>query len=79
MTGEPLVQREDDNESTVKKRLSVYHEQTEVLLDYYGKWAQSGQPGAPKYAKVAGVGDIDQIRDKTFEALKSKRFHHIWP
>ncbi len=70
VTGEELIQRDDDNETTVKKRLSVYHEQTEVLLDYYGKWAQSGQPGAPKYTKIAGVGEIDQIRDNTFAALK---------
>jgi adenylate kinase len=70
VTGEELIQRDDDNEATVKKRLAVYHEQTEVLLDYYGKWAQSGQPGAPKYAKVAGVGEIEDIRLKTFAALE---------
>src|SRR2546425_8286223 len=51
LTGEDLIQRDDDKEETVKKRLSVYHEQTEVLVGYYGKWAESGQPGAPKYRK----------------------------
>jgi adenylate kinase len=70
VTGEPLIQRDDDNEATVKKRLSVYHEQTEVLLGYYGKWAQSGQAGAPKYSRIAGVGEIDQIRSNTLAALK---------
>jgi len=70
VTGEELIQRDDDNETTVKKRLAVYHEQTEVLLDYYGKWAKSGQPGAPKYTKIAGVGEIEKIRNDTFAALK---------
>src|ERR1019366_4634531 len=57
-TGEDLVQRPDDAEETVKKRLTVYHEQTKVLVGYYGDWAQSGQPGAPKYRKIAGVGPV---------------------
>lgn len=70
VTGEALIQRDDDREETVKKRLSVYHDQTEVLIDYYGKWAQSGQPGAPQYRKVAGVGSIEQIRDNTMAALE---------
>ena len=69
VTGEELIQRDDDKEETVKKRLAVYHEQTEVLVDYYTKWAQSGQPGAPKYRKVAGVGPVETIRDKVFAAL----------
>ncbi len=69
LTGEALIQRDDDKEETVKKRLSVYHEQTEVLVGYYGKWAQSGQPGAPKYRKIAGVGPVEQIRDSAFAAL----------
>jgi adenylate kinase len=68
-TGEALIQRDDDKEDTVKKRLSVYHDQTEVLVDYYNKWAQSGQPGAPKYRKIAGVGPVDTIRDNAFKAL----------
>jgi adenylate kinase len=69
-TGEDLIQRDDDKEETVKKRLDVYHKQTEVLVDYYNKWAQSGQAGAPKYRKIAGVGPVETIRDKAFEALE---------
>jgi adenylate kinase len=69
-TGEDLIQRDDDKEDTVKKRLDVYHKQTEVLVDYYNKWAQTGQPGAPKYRKIAGVGPVETIRDKAFEALE---------
>jgi adenylate kinase len=68
-TGEELVQRADDTEETVRKRLAIYHEQTEVLVGYYTKWGQSGQPGAPKYRKIAGVGAVDQIRDSAFAAL----------
>ena len=69
LTGEELIQRDDDKEDTVKKRLAVYHDQTEVLVDYYNKWAQSGQSGAPKYRKIAGVGPVETIRDKAFAAL----------
>ena len=69
VTGEPLVQRDDDKEETVKKRLAVYHNQTEVLLGYYNKWAQSGLPGAPKYRKISGVGPVDQVREAAFAAL----------
>lgn len=69
VTGEDLIQRDDDKEETVKKRLDVYHSQTEVLVDYYNKWALSGQPGAPKYRKIAGVGPVETIRDKAFAAL----------
>jgi len=69
VTGEPLVQRDDDQEETVKKRLAVYHNQTEVLLGYYNKWAQSGLPGAPKYRKITGVGPVEQVREAAFAAL----------
>jgi len=69
VSGEPLVQRDDDKEETVLKRLSVYHNQTEVLLGYYNKWAQSGLPGAPKYRKISGVGPVEQVRDNAFAAL----------
>jgi adenylate kinase len=68
-TGEELVQRDDDKEETVKKRLSVYHDQTEVLVSYYGELAKSGHPAAPKYRKIAGVGAVDAIRDAAFAAL----------
>ena len=69
VTGEELIQRDDDKEDTVKKRLDVYHSQTKVLVDYYNNWAKTGQPGAPKYRKIAGVGPVDSIRDKAFAAL----------
>jgi adenylate kinase len=69
ISGEPLVQRDDDKEETVTKRLQVYHNQTEVLLGYYNKWAQSGLPGAPKYRKISGVGPVEQVRDAAFAAL----------
>lgn len=68
-TGDALMQRDDDKEETVKKRLAVYHEQTEVLVKYYGDWAQAGLPGAPKYRKIAGVGQVEEIRDRAFAAL----------
>ncbi|MCG2585545.1 adenylate kinase [Massilia sp. TS11] len=71
ITGEPLVQRDDDLPETVKKRLEVYHNQTKVLLGYYGQWAASGQPGAPKYRKISGLGPVEQIRDAAFAALAS--------
>ncbi|MGH8678022.1 MAG: adenylate kinase [Burkholderiales bacterium] len=70
LTGEPLVQRDDDKEQTVRKRLKVYHSQTRQLVDYYSKWAKSGAPGAPKYVKIPGVGSVESIRDKIFAALK---------
>lgn len=69
LTGEELIQRDDDREETVRKRLAVYHEQTEVLVGYYNDWAQSGAPGAPKYRKIAGVGAVEEIRDRAFAAL----------
>ena len=70
LTGEDLVQRADDTEETVKKRLEVYHSQTKPLVAYYSIWAKSGAPGAPKYVKVAGVGSMESIRDRIFASLK---------
>jgi len=70
VTGEELVQREDDKEATVKNRLEVYHSQTKPLVAYYSNWAKSGAPGAPKYVKVAGVGSMESIRDRIFASLK---------
>jgi adenylate kinase len=69
VTGEPLIQRDDDQEETVKARLKVYHDQTEPLIDFYSSWAASGQDGAPVHHKIAGVGSVDQIRDNIFAAL----------
>jgi len=71
VTGEPLVQRDDDREETVRKRLAVYHEQTEPLLAYYATWAASGDPRAPKYRKVNGLGSVDAIRAAALAALKN--------
>ena len=69
LTGEDLIQRDDDHEDTVKKRLDIYHAQTEPLVKYYSDWAARGEPGAPRYVKVAGVGGVESIRDKIFSAL----------
>ena len=71
LTGEDLIVRDDDKEDTVKKRLSVYHDQTEVLVGYYSKWAESGVPGAPQYRRLNGVGSIEQIRAGIIDALKN--------
>jgi adenylate kinase len=68
-TGEPLIQRDDDKEETVRKRLAVYHDQTEPLIDYYTRWAESGDGAAPRYVKVAGVGKVEEIRDRIFAGL----------
>ncbi len=70
VTGEPLVQRDDDKEETVRKRLSVYREQTRPLVDYYSRWAETGEPGAPRYRKISGVGSVDDIKTRLFDAVK---------
>ena len=70
LTGEDLIQREDDTEATVKKRLDVYHSQTKPLLDYYSRWAAVGNGRAPKYRKIAGVGRVDDIAQRVLDALK---------
>ncbi|MDJ0834226.1 MAG: adenylate kinase [Gammaproteobacteria bacterium] len=70
-TGEDLIQRDDDQEETVRKRLDVYHDQTEPLIEYYSNWAQSGEQGAPKYIKIDGIGQVDEIRDQIFQQLDS--------
>jgi len=69
VTGEPLIQRDDDKEETVRKRLEVYHAQTEPLIGYYRNWESSGDAAAPKYIKIEGVGKVDGIRDAIFSAL----------
>ena len=70
VTGEDLIQRDDDQEDTVKARLKVYHDQTEPLIAYYSKWSADGGTGAPKYVKVQGIGGVDEIRDRIFNGLK---------
>lgn len=69
ITGEDLVQREDDKEEVVKNRLNVYHAQTKQLVGYYSDWAKSGVGGAPKYVKVNGIGDMNTIKDNIFKSL----------
>ncbi|MBZ4416464.1 adenylate kinase [Myxococcus sp. RHSTA-1-4] len=69
VTGEDLVQRDDDLEETVKKRLAVYHQQTEPLVAYYSQWAATGDTRAPKYRKVEGLGTVEAIRDACLAAL----------
>ncbi len=71
ITGEDLVQRADDREETVRKRLDVYRAQTMPLISYYAQWAASGDPRAPKYRKVAGMGDVDAVRAACLSALQS--------
>jgi len=69
ITGEDLVQRDDDSEETVRKRLKIYHDQTEPLIDYYSGLAMNGSDYAPKYSKIAGIGKVDQIRAEIITAL----------
>ena len=72
VTGEDLVQREDDVEATVMKRLEVYHSQTEQLIGYYSDWAKQGSGHAPKYVSVSGLGAVEKIRDDIFTALGTR-------
>jgi len=69
VTGEPLIQRVDDQEETVKKRLAVYAQQTRPLVDYYQRWAASGDPAAPAYRKISGTGSVDEITARALAAL----------
>jgi adenylate kinase len=71
VTGEALVQRDDDREDTVRNRLAVYHAQTEPLIEYYSKWAANGEAGAPKCRKVDGTGSVEATREACLAALKS--------
>jgi len=68
-TGEDLIQRDDDQPETVKKRLDVYHDQTEPLIGYYTDWAGTGETGAPRYHKIKGIGGVEDIRDTIFNSL----------
>ncbi len=69
ITGEDLVQRPDDNEETVKKRIAGYHSQTKPLIDYYSQWSASGDKRAPRCINVPGTGKVEEIRDRMFAAL----------
>ncbi|MDI1350764.1 adenylate kinase [Aquabacterium sp.] len=68
-TGEDLIQREDDKEETVRKRLEVYHQQTRPLVDYYSQWSATGDAAAPKCRKISGVGSVDDITAAALAAL----------
>jgi adenylate kinase len=70
-SGEPLIQREDDREETVQNRLAIYHAQTEPLVAYYAQWEASGDPRAPRYRKVNGLGTVEGIRAACMAALRS--------
>ncbi|MDR5894104.1 adenylate kinase [Halomonas mongoliensis] len=70
VTGEALIQRDDDRESTVRNRLAVYHEQTAPLVDYYQAWAEQDAAAAPAYHRVEGVGSVDDIKAQVLKALE---------
>ncbi|NVZ10904.1 adenylate kinase [Allochromatium humboldtianum] len=70
-TGEPLIQRDDDREETVKARLQVYHDQTEPLIGYYSSWAEQGGEGAPRYIKIHGIGQVEDIRAQILAGLEA--------
>jgi adenylate kinase len=71
VTGEPLVQRPDDQEETVKKRLDVYSAQTRPLVTYYSDWAKTAPAAAPKYRAISGTGSVDEITSRAFQALSN--------
>lgn len=71
VTGEPLIQRDDDKEETVKKRLEVYAAQTRPLVDYYSGWAKADPASAPKYRAISGMGTVDEITARALQALSS--------
>lgn len=69
VTGDALIQREDDKEETVKKRLEIYHDQTQVLVSFYNKLAQEGTHKAPCYVKVDGTGSVAAVKEETLKSL----------
>jgi adenylate kinase len=73
LTGEPLIQREDDREETVRQRLAVYHSQTRPLVEFYNRWAASGAPGAPAYRRISGHGGVEEIRARAIAALERSK------
>lgn len=70
VTGEDLIQREDDNEATVRNRLAVYHDQTAPLVEYYQSWAKQDAEAAPRYARIEGVGSVEEIRQQVLAVLR---------
>lgn len=73
ITGEPLVQRPDDNENTVKERIATYHSQTKPLINYYLNWGTSGDARAPQYVNIYGRGSVEHIRDKIVATIDSRK------
>jgi adenylate kinase len=71
-TGDPLIQRDDDQESVVRDRLSVYHEQTEPLIHFYSSWVKTDPAGAPTMNRIQGVGQVEEIRDEILKVLKGE-------
>jgi adenylate kinase len=71
-TGDPLIQRDDDQESVVRDRLSVYHEQTEPLIHFYSSWVKTDPAGAPAMNRIQGVGQVEEIRDEILKVLKGE-------
>ncbi|WP_417446625.1 adenylate kinase [Kangiella sp.] len=71
VSGEPLIQRDDDKEDTIRRRLAVYVEQTKPLIEYYSDWAEKDADAAPEYVRVEGVGSVEDIRDAIFTGLES--------
>ncbi len=71
LTGEPLIQREDDKEETVRKRLEVYNAQTRPLVDYYSQWAKNDSANAPLYRAISGMGSVDDITGRAMNALNA--------
>lgn len=71
VTGEPLIQRDDDKEDTIRRRLAVYVEQTKPLIEYYSDWAEKDADAAPEYVRVEGVGSVEDIRDAIFTSLNA--------
>ena len=71
LTGDELIQRDDDREETVKKRLEIYHAQTQPLIEYYAKWAAAGDARAPKHVRVDGTLAVTEVRDTALRALRS--------
>lgn len=69
VTGEPLIHRDDDDEETVRKRLEVYREQTQPLVEYYHRWADSGDSSAPEYYRILGVGPLETVSKRLFQIL----------
>jgi adenylate kinase len=71
VTGEPLIQRKDDSEETVRNRLEVYQRQTRPLVAYYAAWGSQGDPAAPRYRKISGIGSVEEIGTRALAALKA--------